>query len=199
MIAYIEGKCAEKAPTHVIIDCGGVGYFIKISLNTYAQITDAPTLKLHTYLQIREDAHTLYGFADLKEKTLFELLISVSGVGSNTALMVLSGLSPAELSAAIRQQKTAVLKGIKGIGAKTAERVILELKDKIPVLEGEATSLKPSAPGLVIDSRKKEEALQALVGLGFNKQQMEAKVNDILQREGESISLSDLIKMAMKT
>lgn len=197
MIAYIQGKLAEKTPAYVVIDCGGVGYFIKISLHTYGQIKDSETLKLHTFYQVREDAHVLYGFADLKEKNVFELLISVSGIGGNTALTILSGMSPSELGEAIRSQKTNVLKGIKGIGPKTAERMVLELKDKITpnIAEGGNSAGSISSPQK--DNRKKEEALTALTQLGFSRSQMELKINDILKKQ-EDINLSDLIRLAMK-
>lgn len=201
MIAYIEGNIAEKTPTYVIIDCNGLGYFIKISLHTFAQIKDAARTKLHTYLQIKEDAHTLYGFAETKEKNLFELLISVSGVGANTAIAMLSSVSPGEIADAIRGQKLAILKSIKGIGAKTAERIILELKDKIPADLGSTNDsgigvspISPASPS----SQLADEALRALMGLGFNRAQMESKIADILKKSGDNLTLSDLIKMAMK-
>lgn len=199
MIAYIDGKLAEKAPTHVVIDCNGVGYLIKISLHTYGQIQQAvDKLKLYTYYQVREDAHVLYGFAEIKEKNLFELLISVSGIGGNTALTILSGMSPSELGEAIRSQKTNVLKGLKGIGPKTAERMVLELKDKIsPELTEGSGSTTSTASSPVKDARKKEEAVTALVQLGFNRTQVEAKVNDILKKQPD-IAIADLIRMAMK-
>jgi holliday junction DNA helicase RuvA len=199
MIAYIDGKLAEKAPTHVVIDCNGVGYLIKISLHTYGQIQQAvDKLKLYTYYQVREDAHVLYGFAEMKEKNLFELLISVSGIGGNTALTILSGMSPSELGEAIRSQKTNVLKGVKGIGPKTAERMVLELKDKIsPELTEGAGSITGTASTPVKDARKKEEAVTALVQLGFNRTQVEAKVNDILKKQPD-MAIADLIRMAMK-
>ncbi|MFN0200250.1 MAG: Holliday junction branch migration protein RuvA, partial [Bacteroidia bacterium] len=133
MIAYIEGKIAHKEPTHVVIDCHGVGYFIKISLHTYTQVQNLESVKLHTYFQVREDAHILYGFFDIKEKNLFEHLLSVSGIGGNTALTMLSATSAGELSSLIRTQNVLQLKRIKGIGQKTAERIVLELKDKLPM------------------------------------------------------------------
>lgn len=200
MIAYIEGNIAEKKPTHVIIDCNGLGYWIKISLHTFAQIKDASHTKLHTYLQIREDAHSLYGFAEQKEKNLFELLIGVSGVGANTAIAMLSSISPGEIADAIRGQKLAILKGIKGIGAKTAERIILELKDKIPADLGSAndSGTSVSAMPITATSSLAEEALRALMGLGFNRAQMETKLNEILKKSDGNLTLSELIKLAMK-
>ncbi len=198
MIAYIQGQIAEKTPSHVTIDCGGVGYFIRISLYTYNQIQDKTQLKIHTYLQIKEDAHTLYGFAEIKEKQLFELLISVSGVGANTALMILSGLSPHELGEAIRQQKTPLLKAIKGIGAKTAERIILELKDKIPA-EGGMNLSPAEMPALSSGADLlKKESIAALVNMGFNRAQIETKINALLKEKGDTLSLSEIIRLAMK-
>ena len=201
MIAYIEGNIAEKTPTYVIIDCNGLGYFIRISLHTFSHIKDASRTKLHTYLQIREDAHTLYGFAEMPEKNLFELLIGVSGVGSNTAITMLSSVSPGELADAIRGQKLPILKSIKGIGAKTAERIILELKDKMPADLGSANEAGIGGSPAVKaspSSQLAEEALRALMGLGFNRAQMETKLAEILKKSEGDLSLSDLIKMAMK-
>ena len=197
MFAYIQGNIAEKTPSHLIIDCGGVGYFIKISLYTYNQIQDKTAAKIYTFLQIKEDAHTLYGFAEMKEKTLFELLISVSGVGANTALVMLSGLSPAELGEAIRQQKTMLLKAIKGIGPKTAERIILELKDKIPADLG-GGEVRGSVSLSSAEDTLKKEALTALINMGFNRAQIEIKINLLVKEHGNTLSLSELIRLTMK-
>lgn len=197
MIAYIQGNLSEKTPSYIIVDCGGVGYLIKISLYTYNQIQDKTQVKIHTFLQIKEDAHTLYGFAELKEKIIFELLISVSGVGANTALMMLSAMSPAEIGEGIRLQKTNLLKAIKGIGAKTAERIILELRDKIPADIGGA-EVKEMVVSSSAEDTLRKEAMAALVNMGFNKALVETKINALVKEHGSSISLSELIRLTMK-
>lgn len=187
MIHYINGKIEEITPSFVVIDCGGVGYFIKISLYTYNQIKDKKEAKILTHFQVREDSQTLFGFAEKKEKDLFELLISVSGVGGSTALVMLSALPPVELSNAIQKQQIGVLKGIKGIGAKMSERIVLELKDKVEAHE----------ENVVQDDTLKKDAIMALVNMGFTKAIIEPKLTAILKENG-AISLSDLIKLAMK-
>ena len=131
MIAYLRGKLVHKEPTHVIVDVGGVGYQSSISFNTFADVKDKDEIKLHTYLHVREDAQILYGFATEAERTMFVHLISVNGVGPNTAIMVLSSLTPADLKTAILREEVATLQAVKGIGAKTALRLILELRDKL--------------------------------------------------------------------
>ena len=194
MIAYLEGKVAQLEPTFVIIDCGGIGYLVKITLNTYTQIRDKSSVKLHTYLQVREDAHILYGFFQDREKSLFEQLISISGVGGNTALMILSSISASDLYAAIQNEDTLALKRIKGIGAKTAGRIILELKDKIKI-EG-------SVPAGVLQggssSMLKQEALAALTNLGLPKTIMAKRVDRIIQEQGGEISVEEIIKLALR-
>lgn len=191
MIYYIKGKIEEKTPSFVVIDCGGVGYFIKISLYTYNQIQDKQEAKILTHFQIKEDSQTLFGFYEKKEKDLFELLISVSGVGGNTALVMLSALPPEELSNAIHKQQTAVLKGIKGIGAKISERIVLELKDRVERGVGEGVIEKAQENPL------KKDAITALVNMGFSKAVIEPKLNAML-KENQAITLSELIKLAMK-
>ena len=131
MITHIQGKLVEKNPTDVVIDCNGVGYLLNISLHTYSQIPDQEALKLYTHLQVREDAHTLFGFASLAEREVFRLLISVSGIGANTARTMLSSLTPKQIREGIATEDVALIQSIKGIGAKTAQRVIIDLKDKI--------------------------------------------------------------------
>lgn len=202
MIAYIEGKIAEKAPTHCIIACGGLGYLVKTSLFTYNQIRELEQVKLLTFFQVREDAQVLYGFYSLKEKKLFEHLISVSGIGGNTALTILSGTSPQEIIDAIKLKNTNLLKGIKGIGAKTAERIIVELKDKVLAdfadeQGGETLSLSAQDSADEGEKAKKSEAVAALVMLGLPRNQVEAKVQAVL-RKNPDITLSNLIKEAMR-
>lgn len=194
MIAYIQGKLVQIDPAFAIVDCGGIGYLAKISLNTYTEIRKKSTVKLHTYLQVREDAHTLYGFQDLKEKTLFEQLISVSGVGGNTALVILSSIQMDDLCQAIQSEDVQSLKRVKGIGAKTAGRIILDLKDKIKY-----DGLSPSVPeqGIAI-GQKRLEAISALSNLGLPKSMMEKRVDQILKKQGPEISVAEVIKLALK-
>ena len=195
MIAYLHGPIAELEATHVVVDCGGVGYLAKISLQTYSQIQGKEKIKLHTYLQVREDAQVLYGFADVQERGLFEQLIGISGVGGNTALMILSSLSAEELFRAIRTEDVLTLKKVKGIGAKTAGRIVLELKDKLKL---EGVSLTASSASGAVQSQKREEALTALKTLGLPKATMEKKVDQILKTQGGEISVAEIIKLALK-
>ncbi len=195
MIAYLNGRLVHKDPTYVLLDVNGVGYEIKISLNTFAAIKDKEQLKLLTYQHIKEDAHTLYGFLEGSEKRLFTHLISVSGIGPGTALMMLSSLHPSELEHAIIHEDVRTLSGVKGIGAKTAQRVILELRDK--VMKGEvinpATSLAPAAHNTV-----RQEALSALVTLGINRAAAEKTLDTLIKQHGNALSLEELIKLALK-
>ncbi|MEM6765279.1 MAG: Holliday junction branch migration protein RuvA [Bacteroidota bacterium] len=196
MIAFIYGKLVETEATHAIIDCNGIGYEVKISLQCYNRIKDLQTVKLHTFFQVREDAQILYGFDDKQEKWLFEKLIGVSGVGGNTALMMLSGLSTEELLQAISTEDTLTLKRIKGIGAKSAARIVLELKDKLAdtfVSQGSA-----SGHGINPDVMKKQEALTALTNLGLPKAAMEKRISTILKEHGSQIRVEDIIKLALK-
>ncbi|MDP4267984.1 MAG: Holliday junction branch migration protein RuvA [Bacteroidota bacterium] len=192
MIAYIEGLLAEKTPTYVIIDNNGIGYKVNISLNTYTKINSYTSCKLLTYLSIKEDSHTLYGFAEESERRLFLNLISVSGVGNNTALLILSSLTTEEVAQAIVSENVKLLQGIKGIGSKTAQRLIVDLKDKL----GKDITLREAAPN--IGSTIRTEALSALTSLGFSKVSVEKTLDNII-RKGPSIStVEDLIKMALK-
>jgi Holliday junction DNA helicase RuvA len=191
MIAQIRGILIEKTPTYVIIDCGGVGYELKISLNTFSQIGDGEECILFTHFVVREDAQILYGFKETSERELFRLLISVSGVGSATAVMILSSLSPNETKGAILTGDVNTLKSVKGIGAKSAERIIIDLRDKIGKIDGSAAiSLTPS-------NTIKEEALSALVMLGFNKNPAEKALTKILST-GEELTVEELIKRTLK-
>ena len=196
MIAYVEGKLTFKDPTYVIIETNGIGYHIKISLTTFSQIKEIEHCRLHTYLHIKEDAHTLFGFFESFEKRIFTELISISGVGPSTALMVLSSLSPSEVQHAIAQEDTKTIQGVKGIGAKTAQRIILELKDKFKKdnLAGENKVLDKSSYNTI-----KSEALSALVTLGIPKATAEKNIETILKREGNALSLEQLIKLTLKT
>lgn len=197
MIDYLSGKLAYKDPTFVIIDVGGIGYHVKISLQTYTEIKDSEQIKLSTFLHIKEDAHTLYGFKKEEEKRLFLLLISINGVGPNTGLMILSSLSSSEIEHAILAGDVATIQHVKGIGAKTAQRIILELKDKVGKGGNDTASV---SMGFLKSSNKiREEALQALITLGFPKAAAEKNISSVLKKTTGEISLEDLIKASLKT
>ena len=191
MIAHINGRLVEKAPTYVIIECNGVGYQLNISLNTYGQIPEGEECKLFTQLIVREDAQLLYGFSTMAEKRLFQLLISVSGIGASTALMVLSAGDPTEIQEAILSGNAAWFKAVKGVGPKSAQRIIIDLKDKV---SKENVDLEVSSPQ---DNTVKEEALSALVMLGFSKNQAESTLNKLLKIKRD-YSVEELIKFALK-
>ncbi|MBP9925822.1 MAG: Holliday junction branch migration protein RuvA [Cyclobacteriaceae bacterium] len=194
MIAYLKGKLIHKEPTYVVLEVNGIGYQVNISLNTFSEIKDQEDLRLSTYLHVREDAHILFGFATDAEKQMFQYLISVNGVGPNTALVVLSYLPPSELRAAIVREDAGVLQAVKGIGGKTAQRIILELKDKFrkdPLLED------TEKPGLVRNTMR-HEALTALVTLGITRVAAEKSVDSVLKKSGNTISLEELVKQALK-
>ena len=192
MITQLQGKLVEKNPTNVVIDCQGVGYFVNISLNTYAALPEGEAIKLYTYLQIKEDAHTLYGFLTKAEREVFVLLISVSGVGAGTARTMLSSLTAAQVRNAIVNGEVATIQSVKGIGAKTAQRVVLDLKDKMLKLQDFA-----DAPISAVSTHK-EEALSALEVLGFVRKQAEKVVDKIVQAS-EALSVEDIIKQALKS
>jgi holliday junction DNA helicase RuvA len=192
MIAYLKGKLVHKEPAHVIIDVNGVGYQVMISLNTYSEIKDREDIRLFTYLNIREDAHVLFGFANELEKGMFLNLVSVNGVGPSTALMVLSSMSPNDLKNAIMREDTASLQAIKGIGGKTAQRLILELKDKVKKEAFDAPVLGGS------NNTVTREALTALMTLGISKAAAEKSIEAVLKKSGNSLSLEELVKLALK-
>jgi holliday junction DNA helicase RuvA len=196
MIAYIEGKIAYKDPTFVILDVQGVGYHIKISLQTYSQIKAEEKVRLQTHLSIKEDAHTLYGFFDGNEKRVFMELISVSGIGPGTALVMLSSLSADEIEQAIISEDQRTIQSIKGIGAKTAQRAILELKDRIRKAAYVGVDMPVFTPSTHNNTR--QEALQALVTLGIPKPLAEKNLDAIIKREGNQLTVEQLIKMALK-
>ena len=193
MITQLQGKLVEKNLTNVVIDCNGVGYFVNISLNTYAALPEGEAIKLYTYLQIKEDAHTLYGFLTKAEREVFVLLISVSGVGAGTARTMLSSLTAAQVRNAIVNGEVATIQSVKGIGAKTAQRVVLDLKDKMLKLQDFA-----DAPISAVSTHK-EEALAALEVLGFVRKQAEKIVDKIVQAAPEALSVEDIIKQALKS
>lgn len=194
MIAYLKGKLVHKEPTLVQIEVNGVGYQVSISLNTFSEIKDREDLKIFTYLHVREDAHILYGFVSEAEKQMFLQLISVNGVGPNTALVVLSYLPPTDLRSAIVREDAAALQAVKGIGGKTAQRIILELKDKLKKDLGDE---EPGKTGMVHNTVRRE-ALTALVTLGISKPAAEKSIDSILKRMGTSVSLEELVKQALK-
>ena len=195
MIAYIDGKLTYKDPTFVIIEVGGVGYQIKISLNTYAGLAEGERCKLFTILHIKEDAHTLYGFSDMAEKNIFLHLISISGVGPNTGLMILSSLSVTEIQQAIVREDVMTIQRIKGIGAKTAQRLILELKDKLK----KDVLIDQTNVSAVAHNTNQNEALSALITLGFARTVAEKTLDAIIKREGSHLTVEALIKLALKS
>ena len=191
MITHLEGRLVEKTPTYIVIDCNGVGYWVNISLNTFSQLPDSERVKVYTYLQVKEDAHTLFGFFDKSERELFTLLISVSGVGAATARVMLSSLSPTQLRSAIINNEVRTIQSAKGIGAKTAQRIILDLREKVLKL-----SEDPSLPTLPQGQPHKEEALAALEVLGYPRKPAEG--GKILSQSSEELSVEQLIKQALK-
>ena len=191
MIEHLTGRLIEKHPTHLVIECAGVGYFVNISLNTFSALPDEEQLRIYTHLQVREDAHTLFGFYSVAEREAFRLLISVSGVGASTARTMLSSMTPAQLREAIASGDVPAIQAVKGIGAKTAQRVILDLRDKIlKIYDLDEVSLKP-------DNTNKEEALSDLEVLGYSRKQSEKAVDTVL-RQDPSASVEGIIKQTLK-
>ena len=191
MITHIKGKLIEKNPSFVIIDCNGVGYLLRISLQTFSKLSNDEHCMLFSHLAVKEDSQTLYGFFDKSERELFRQLISVSGVGPNTAQMILSSLTPQEIQQSILTENVIVLKGVKGIGGKTAQRIILDLKDKIAKI-GITTNSSSNSYNTI-----REEALSALTMLGFSKSSMEKFVDDVLQDDC-NIEVEELVKQVLK-
>jgi Holliday junction DNA helicase RuvA len=194
MIAYLEGTLIVKEPTHLIMDVGGIGYEVKISLGTYSAIKNLERSKIHTHFHVKEDAQTLFGFFEVSEKKRFLDLISINGVGPSTALMILSSLTPEELQSAIVAENTGQIQAVKGVGAKTAQRIILELKDKMKK-EGILEKAIENLPS--INNTLRNEALSALTTLGINKNVADKTVQTLL-KEHQDISLEELIKLALK-
>lgn len=193
MYEYISGKIAGLTPANAVVEAGSVGYFLHISLNTYSAINGQQNVKLFLHQVVREDAHLLYGFADQNERELFRQLISVNGIGSNTALMMLSSLTPDEIKKAILEENVNLLKSIKGIGVKTAQRVIIDLKDKIGKLPASDQILITGA-----DNTIRDEALSALVMLGFARKNVEKELDQIL-KSNPGITVEQVIKTALKS
>ena len=190
MITQLRGRLVEKSPTSVVIDCQGVGYLVNISLFTYGQLTDDENIQLYTYLQVREDAHTLYGFSTDLERQLFRLLIGISGIGANTARTMLSSLSPSEIGQAIQSEQANVIQSVKGIGAKTAQRVVIELRDKVQAVIADA-----GIPA-VSSNTNREEALSALVVLGYQTKSCVKILDELLAMDAE-MSVERLIRNAL--
>jgi Holliday junction DNA helicase RuvA len=191
MIAHLKGKLVEKNPTYVVIECAGVGYVVHISLHTFSKIPNEEQIQLFTHLQIKEDAHTLFGFWEKSEREIFRLLLSVSGIGASTARTMLSSLTPSEIRDAIAGGNVASIQAIKGIGVKTAQRVILDLRDKIlKVYDIDEVSYNSN-------NTNRDEALSALEVLGFVRRNAEKAVEKVLNQD-PSLSVENIIKLALK-
>jgi len=192
MYDFIKGRLVEKNPTYVVIEANGIGYILHISINTYTKIKEKENCCLYTHFVVREEAQVLYGFAEVEERELFRQLISVSGVGPNTARMILSSASPLEVANAIGQGNAPFLQGIKGIGAKTAQRIIVDLKGKV---SKEPIPFEKVETGY---NTTKEEALSGLIILGFPKMMAEKALNRIIEKEGAALPVEQLIRHALK-
>ena len=191
MITHLKGKLIEKNPTNIVVECNGVGYSVNISLHTFSQLPSGENVKLFIHLQVREDSHTLFGFSSKVEREVFRLLISVSGIGASIARTMLSTLSPEQVMEAITQNNIAVIQSVKGIGAKTAQRVVLDLKDKIIKIYG------LDEVSLVSSNTNRNEALSALETLGFARKQVEKVCDDIINKNPNA-SVETIIKQALK-
>jgi len=191
MITHISGKLVEKSPTNVVVDCNGIGYFIHISLHTFSQLTNDEHVKLLTHFQVKEDAHQLYGFATSAEREIFRLLISVSGIGTNTARTMLSSLTPKQVREGIATEDVALIQSVKGIGLKTAQRVIIDLKDKVLKIYDIDETVALS------NNTNKDEALSALEVLGFAKKQSDRVVAKIIAQQPDA-TVEIIIKEALK-
>lgn len=192
MITQIKGRLVEKNPTYVVVDCAGVGYLLHISLNTFSSLSESEAITLFTHLSVKEDSHTLFGFVDKTEREIFRLLISVSGVGPSIARTMLSSMTSQEIQQAIASENIALIQSVKGIGAKTAQRVIIDLKDKI------LKTFDLDTISVIKNNTNKVEALSALEVLGFNRKQSDKVLNTILKEQPEA-SVELLIKSALKS
>ena len=193
MFDYIDGKLTFKCPAYIVVEAGGVGYHVNISLNTYSLLANTERCKVYVWLHVKEDAHTLYGFADEGERRLFLHLISVSGIGPNTGRMMLSSITPNEIQSAIVNADLTLIQRIKGIGAKSAQRLVLELQDK---LKKEGTGSLISAP---LNNTIREESLSALMMLGFAKAPAEKAIDQAVKAGGSELTVEQMIKMALKS
>jgi len=195
MIHYIKGEITFKSPTFIVVETGGIGYKVNISLNTYAQIEKLERVKILTTFLVKEDSQTLFGFAEDAERQLFSLLLSVSGVGPSTTQVMLSSMTPDEIKSAIIGEDVSAFKKVKGVGPKTAKRIILDLKDKILKEGGDVMNLTPAS---AVDNTMRNEALMALVGLGFSKISVQKALNKIL-KEQKVETVQDLIKAGLNS
>ena len=190
MITQLKGRMIEKSPTELVIDCNGVGYLVNISLNTFSKLTDSESVSLFTHLQVKEDSHTLFGFFEKTERNLFRQLISVSGIGASTARTMLSSLSPGEIQSAIISGNVSTIQSVKGIGLKTAQRVIIDLKDKVSLISKNDQFIGN------ISNTNQDEALSALEVLGYSRKQT-SKVIEMLINNSPEMSVEELIKGAL--
>ena len=194
MISYLSGKIAVKEPTYLVIDVNGMGYEVKISLMTYDKVRDLESVKINTYFHVKEDSHVLFGFFYPAEKSVFLDLIGISGIGPNTALVMLSSLNHSQVKSAIANEEVKTVESIKGIGIKTAQRIILELKNKYQ------KEVPTTGDALAESSNTtRNEALKALVRLGFNRPAAQKSIDSLLKKHGRDIMLEELIKLALKT
>ncbi|SHJ11428.1 Holliday junction DNA helicase subunit RuvA [Arenibacter nanhaiticus] len=191
MITHLRGKLVEKNPTYLVVECAGIGYFVNISLHTFSKIGDSENVQVFTHLQVKEDSHTLFGFMEKSEREIFRLLLSVSGIGASTARTMLSSLTPSQIRDAIAAGDVPTIQSIKGIGAKTAQRVILDLKDKVLKIYGIDELSVPT------NNTNKDEALSALEVLGFVRKQAEKVVEKVVGQD-PALSVEDIIKIALK-
>ena len=190
MITHIKGRLVEKSPTELVIDCNGIGYLVNLSLNTFSLLSDSEAISLYTHLQVKEDSHTLFGFFDKSERNLFRKLISVSGIGASTARTMLSSLNPQEIQRAILTENVSTIQSVKGIGLKTAQRVIIELKDKVNLADSTG---EISISGL---NQNREEALSALEVLGYSRKQTSKVIDELINNDPE-ISVEKIIKNSL--
>ncbi|MDC0612765.1 Holliday junction branch migration protein RuvA [bacterium] len=190
MITQLKGRMIEKSPTEIVIDCNGVGYLVNISLNTFSKLSDSEIISLYTHLQVKEDSHTLFGFFEKTERNLFRQLISVSGIGASTARTMLSSLTPGEIQSAIVSGNVSVIQSVKGIGLKTAQRVIIDLKDKVSLISENNQFIGN------ISNTNQDEALSALEVLGYNRKQT-SKLIEMLVNNSPEMSVEELIKGAL--
>jgi Holliday junction DNA helicase RuvA len=194
MYDYIQGKVVSRHPTHIVIETGGIGYMLNITLHSYDQIKEGAELKIFTWLQVREEVQQLWGFLDVAEREIFLHLISVSGIGPNTARLILSGMTPDECKQAILSENELAFRQVKGVGPKTAKRVLIELKDKVLKSGGEQLVIKAGGS----KNQAMAEALSALVTLGFLKSQAEKALNQIARDEGRDLPTEALVRMALR-
>ena len=191
MITQLKGRMVEKSPTEVVIDCNGVGYLVNISLHTFSKLSDSENISLFTHLQVKEDSHTLFGFFEKTERDLFRQLISVSGIGASTARTMLSSLSPNEIQSAIISGNVSTIQSVKGIGLKTAQRVIIDLKDKVSLISENDQFIGN------INNTNQDEALSALEVLGYSRKQT-SRVIEMLLNDSPELTVEELIKGALK-